>query len=29
MEENERKPNGFQWFALGFSIVSLIVALLK
>jgi len=28
MEEN-KKPNGLQWFALGFSVASLIVALFK
>ena len=29
MEENNKKPNGLQWFALGFSVASLIVALFK
>ena len=29
MEENNKKPNGLQWFALGFSVASLIVALVK
>ena len=29
MEENNKKPNGLQWFALGFSIASLIISLFK
>ena len=28
-EENNKKPNSLQWFALGFSIASLIAVLLK
>ena len=27
--KEKNKPNGFQWFALGFSVASLIVALFK
>lgn len=29
MDENNNKPNGIDWFALGFSIASLIAVLLK
>ena len=30
MEENKKnKPNGFQWFALGFSIATLIAVLFR
>lgn len=29
MEENNKKPNGISWFALGFSIASLIAVLIK
>ena len=29
MEENNKKPNGLNWFALGFSIATLISVLLK
>lgn len=28
-EEKNKKPNGLNWFALGFSIVSLIITLIK
>jgi len=28
-EEKNKKPNGLDWFALGFSIAALIAALLK
>lgn len=29
MEEQNKKPNGISWFALGFAIASLIATLLK
>lgn len=29
MDENDKKPNGISWFALGFSIASLIAVLIK
>jgi len=29
MEEENKKPNGLSWFALGFSIASLIATLIK
>ena len=29
MEEQNKKPNGLSWFALGFSIASLIAVLFK
>lgn len=29
MEDNNKKPNGLNWFALGFSIATLIAVLLK
>lgn len=29
MEDNNKKPNGLSWFALGFAIASLIASLLK
>ena len=29
MDKNDKKPNGISWFALGFSIASLIAVLIK